>query len=138
MRKGTIIATLAAAGLLGTSAIAQTTAGGGVSASTPQGSVAGGATAGSMDHAPGKHKAKRHDRENRRDRATSNSATTYGSGTIYTDRDRATARRRRPSIVSERHAERPALSPGCLRVSAPRASRATTSHGRSPSSAWCS
>ncbi|KXU32294.1 hypothetical protein A0J57_11000 [Sphingobium sp. 22B] len=90
MRSRLIIASLAAAGLLGTSAYAQTTAGGGVSASTPDGSIAGGATAGTNDKAARKHDGKRHKREDRRDSATSNSASTYGSGTIYTDKNRAT------------------------------------------------
>jgi hypothetical protein len=90
MRSRLIIASLAAAGLLGTSAYAQTTAGGGVSASTPDGSIAGGATAGTNDKGARKHDGKRHKRDDRRGSATSNSASTYGSGTIYTDKNRAT------------------------------------------------
>lgn len=89
MRYGVIMASLAAAGLLGTSALAQTTAGGGVTASTPDGSVAGGATAGTNDRERDKQDRKRHGREDRRS-PTANSASTYGSGTIYTDRNRAT------------------------------------------------
>jgi hypothetical protein len=82
-----MMATIAAAGLLGTSAIAQTTAGGGVSASTPQGSVAGGATAGTTDQAMSQRDQRRQQRMQRRQ---GNSSSTYGSGTIYTDRNRAT------------------------------------------------
>ena len=76
-----------AAGLLGTSAIAQTTAGGGVSASGPQGSVAGGATAGTNDDGATKRDKRRQDRAERRG---GNSASTYGAGSIYTNRNRAT------------------------------------------------
>lgn len=90
MRNGIIIASLAAAGLIGTSAFAQTAVGGGVTASTPAGSIAGGASAGSNDLARNKQDRKRHKHEDRRGSATSNSAATYGSGTIYTDRDKAT------------------------------------------------
>lgn len=82
-----MMATIAAAGLLGTSAIAQTTAGGGVSASTPQGSVAGGATAGTNDQGMSQRDQRRQQRMQRRQ---GNSSSTYGSGTIYTDRNRAT------------------------------------------------
>lgn len=86
MRNGAIIASIAAFGLMGTSAIAQTTAGGGLSASTPQGSVAGGVTAGTAD----KRANRDMKRQERRGAPTANSASTYGSGTIYTDRQRAT------------------------------------------------
>lgn len=82
-----MMATIAAAGLLGTSAIAQTTAGGGVSASTPHGSVAGGATAGTNDQGMSQRDQRRQQRMQRRQ---GNSSSTYGSGTIYTDRNRAT------------------------------------------------
>jgi hypothetical protein len=84
MRVSSIITSVAAAGLLGTAAMAQTTAGGGVAASTPRGSVAGGATAGTMS--PGQQKHMQH----RDGRAQGSSSSTYGSGTIYTDRTRAT------------------------------------------------
>ena len=88
MRITTFIASFAAAGLLGTTAMAQTTAGGGVSASTPQGSVAGGATAGTMSE---QQKQKRQGRQQQRQqRAEGTSSSTYGAGTIYTDRTRAT------------------------------------------------
>jgi len=90
MRHGAIIASLAAFGLMGTSALAQTTVGGGVSASTPDGSVAGGLTGATSDRDRDKHDGKRHKRDDRRGSATSNSASTYGSGTIYTDRNKAT------------------------------------------------
>jgi hypothetical protein len=61
----------------------------------PEGSVAGGATAGrasNPDKAHKRHREMRRDqRRSQRDRQTpSNSASTYGSGTIYTDRNRAT------------------------------------------------
>ncbi|PAX06839.1 hypothetical protein CKY28_12210 [Sphingomonas lenta] len=82
-----MIATIAAAGLLGTSAMAQTTAGGGASASSPHGSVAGGATAGTNDQGMSQREQRRQQRMQRRG---GNSSSTYGSGTIYTDRNRAT------------------------------------------------
>jgi hypothetical protein len=90
MRNGAIFASLAIAGLMGTGAIAQTSVGGGVTASTPAGSVAGGLSGATNDRIRGKHDGKRHQREDRRGSATSNSASTYGSGTIYTDRNKAT------------------------------------------------
>ena len=87
MRNSTIMAAIAAAGLLGTSAIAQTTAGGGVSASGPQGSVAGGASAGTNDpQMNGRDKR----RQTRAERRAGNSSSTYGAGSTYTDRNRAT------------------------------------------------
>lgn len=88
-----IIMSIAALGMASTGAIAQTTAGGGASASGPNGSVAGGATAGSAKKADRQRdrQQSRQDRRERRDDApaTANSASTYGSGTIYTDRNRA-------------------------------------------------
>jgi hypothetical protein len=88
MRKSTIMAAIAAAGLLGTSAIAQTTAGGGVSASGPQGSVAGGASAGTNEQPQMSQRDKR--RQGRAERRAGNSSSTYGAGSTYTDRNRAT------------------------------------------------
>ncbi|HKT76650.1 MAG TPA: hypothetical protein VJQ78_07940 [Sphingobium sp.] len=90
MRHGLTIASLAAAGLLATTAYAQTSVGGGLTASTPAGSIAGGATAGTADQARGKQAHRRHGGADRRSPTTANSASTYGSGTIYTDRHRAT------------------------------------------------
>jgi hypothetical protein len=81
MRNRILISTIATAAMMGTAAIAQTTAGGGMSVSTPKGSVAGGASAGTMmQH--NKHMGRHH-------RQAGNSASTYGAGTIYTDRNHA-------------------------------------------------
>ena len=86
-----IILPAAAAALLAGTAMAQTTAGGGVAGSTADGSVAAGATGGTMT-APDKAKKDRHERHTPRAerQASANSASTYGSGSVYTDRDRAT------------------------------------------------
>ena len=93
MRK-LILTSVAVLGLASTGAIAQTTAGGGASASGRGGSVAGGVTAGTANKAM-KHRERGDRREARRERrdeipTTANSASTYGSGTVYTDRQRAT------------------------------------------------
>lgn len=87
MRKPLMIATIAA-GLLGSTAMAQTTAGGGATASSPQGSVAGGVTAGTNDQGMSQRDQRRQQRAQRRQGG--NSSSTYGSGSIYTDRNRAT------------------------------------------------
>jgi hypothetical protein len=92
MRIKTLIPAAAAAALLASGAMAQTTVGGGIAGSTAQGSVAGGLTAGtaaSVDHSQrDKHRG---DRESRRDqRMATNSASTYGTGSVYTDRNHAT------------------------------------------------
>ncbi|MXP41502.1 hypothetical protein GRI75_07575 [Altererythrobacter soli] len=88
-----IFASIGALSLIATPAIAQTTVGGGISASTPHGSVAGGASAGTADKQDGKRNRaeRRRDRDHRdHDQQRANSATTYGSGTVYTDRRTAT------------------------------------------------
>lgn len=86
MRNKFFISSILAAGLLGTSAIAQTTVGGGATASGRNGSIAGGVTAGTM-----KSNEREHERQERRaERMRGNSASTYGSGSVYTDRHRAT------------------------------------------------
>lgn len=93
MRTKYMIGALSAIALMGGTAFAQSTAGGGVAASEPEGSVAGGATAGTADQAGQPHKMKkRHDRADRAaDRAAErNSASTYGAGSVYTDRNKAT------------------------------------------------
>lgn len=94
MRTNYMIGALSALALMGGTAFAQSTAGGGVAASGREGSVAGGATAGTADQAEQHHKKmkKRHDRSDRAaDRAAErNSASTYGAGSVYTDRDKAT------------------------------------------------
>ena len=93
MRTKYMIGALSALALMGGAAFAQSTAGGGVAASGPEGSVAGGATAGTADQAGQHHKLKkRHDRADRAaDRAAErNSASTYGAGSVYTDRNKAT------------------------------------------------
>jgi hypothetical protein len=88
-----ILASIAALGLAASPAFAQSTVGGGASASGPQGSVAGGATAGSAAK-PNKPQQRqgmnREERQEARQEQRSNSASTYGSGTVYTDRNRAT------------------------------------------------
>ncbi|MEW9856717.1 hypothetical protein [Novosphingobium sp. M1R2S20] len=95
MRK-LLFGSIAALGLVAAPAIAQDatgTVGGGAAASTPGGSVAGGATAGAqMRDQDRKDRGKRDRRMDRTDRRadTTNSASTHGSGTIYTDRNRAT------------------------------------------------
>ncbi len=94
MRTNYMIGALSALALMGGTGFAQSTAGGGVAASGPEGSAAGGATAGTADPAGHYQKKmkKRHDRSDRAsDRAMErNSASTYGSGSIYTDRNKAT------------------------------------------------
>jgi hypothetical protein len=98
MRKLTMITTIAASALLGTAAMAQTTAGGGVSNSNRNGSTAGGVTAGTMptqsQTAQDRRAQKRADRTTRRGDTAAptggNSSSTYGSGTVYTDRNTAT------------------------------------------------
>lgn len=92
MRNKFIIAAITAAGILGTSAIAQTAAGGGVTASGKKGSVAGGAgmaQAQPQDAKRDKRDKRREDRAERREQ-TGNAASTHGSGTVYTDRNTAT------------------------------------------------
>lgn len=89
MRSKFIIAAIAAAGLMGTSAIAQTAAGGGVTASGNKGSVAGGAGMAQAQPQDAKRDKRRQDRAERREQ-TGNAASTYGSGTVYTDRNTAT------------------------------------------------
>lgn len=94
MRIKYMLGALSAVALMGTPALAQSTAGGGVAASGPEGSVAGGATAGTAGQSDHGKKTKRHrDRADRADRAAdraANSSSTYGAGSVYTDRDRAT------------------------------------------------
>ena len=88
-----LIGTVAALGLATTTAMAQSTVGGGAAASGPDGSVAGGASAGTAraDQGTTNKREKRGRHEQRRDRdATANSSTTYGAGSVYTDRNRAT------------------------------------------------
>ncbi|MET1754663.1 hypothetical protein ABVV53_04205 [Novosphingobium sp. RD2P27] len=87
MRK-ILFGSIAALGLVAAPAMAQNTTGtvgGGVAASTPDGSVAGGANAGTQ--------MRNHDRKDRTpstgvDRNTG--AATHGSGAVYTDRNPAT------------------------------------------------
>lgn len=90
MRKPLMIATIAA-GLLGTTAMAQTTtAGGGATASGPGGSIAGGVTAGQSNQESMSQRDNRRQQRMERRRGGGNSSSTYGSGSIYTDRNRAT------------------------------------------------
>jgi hypothetical protein len=87
-----IIGSILAIGMASTSAIAQSTESRGSAASNRHGSVAVGTTAETQD------RVSRRDRNNRRgDRraeqepsAPVNSASTYGAGSVYTDRYRAT------------------------------------------------
>lgn len=96
--KKLILGSVIALGLASTSAMAQSTVGGGAAASGPEGSVAGGATAGTAGKAEKQDRAKhrrhgadRQDRGQQPDRtAAANSASTYGSGSVYTDRQHAT------------------------------------------------
>ena len=91
MRIGTMMATVAAAGLLGTGAMAQVTTAGGQTTSNAKGSAAIGGTMGKAQQMRKKHEQRREDRRDRRDdEASENSASTYGSGTVYTDRRHAT------------------------------------------------
>lgn len=92
MRSKFIIAAITAAGLLGTSAIAQTAAGGGVTASGKKGSVAGGAGVAQAQPQDAKRDKRRQNRAERAERREqpANAASTYGSGTVYTDRNTAT------------------------------------------------
>jgi hypothetical protein len=88
-----IIASVAALGMASTAAVAQSTQGGGESVSGPRGSVAGGATAGTAgnrDNAKKRDRGVRNERQRDNRPSASNSSSTYGSGTVYTDRQRAT------------------------------------------------
>ena len=90
MRIGTMMATAAAAGLLGTGAMAQVATGSGQATSTAEGSTAVGGAMGKAQQMRKKHEKRREQRRDRRDDAATNSASTYGSGTVYTDRHHAT------------------------------------------------
>jgi Ni/Co efflux regulator RcnB len=91
MRK-IVIGSLLAIGMASTSAMAQSTESRGAAASNRHGSVAVGTTAQTQD------RMHRHDRRNARGdqqatqepRTPTNSASTYGAGSVYTDRYRAT------------------------------------------------
>lgn len=87
MRTSSLLASIAAVGLFSTGALAQSTVGGGASVSTPQGSVAGGASAGTMNK---EQKRQERKRDRREPAAQGSSSSTHGSGSIYTDRNRAT------------------------------------------------
>lgn len=91
MRNKFLFSVIAIPLLMSGSAMAQVAAGGGVTASDPGGSIAGGASAG-VGSAQ-ERKAQREQRRDARQRGaerSSNSAQTYGSGSVYTDRERAT------------------------------------------------
>lgn len=92
MRTKYMIGALSALALAGGTAFAQSTVGGGVAGSGPEGSVAGGATAGTADQAGQHHKMKRHGRGERASQLApgANSSSTYGAGSVYTDRTKAT------------------------------------------------
>jgi hypothetical protein len=82
-----LIGSIAVLGLTAVPAMAQDatgTASGGASVSTPSGSAAGGATGGA--HVRGRH----HGRAGDTSADAANSSSTYGSGSVYTDRNRAT------------------------------------------------
>lgn len=92
MRK-LLVTSMIALGMASVPAIAQdttATAGGGASTSTPEGSTAEGGTVGEQMREKHAKRSMRHDRAHGDQAATSNSASTYGTGTVYTDRDRAT------------------------------------------------
>jgi len=83
-----VLPAVSAALLFSGVAVAQSTAGGATAGSSPTGSIAAGGTAGTAD--PAKHKRHKASRPERAAERQANSASTYGSGSVYTDRDRAT------------------------------------------------
>jgi hypothetical protein len=93
-----LITSMTAIGLSAFPAMAQDvtgTIGAGTSASTPDGSVASGVSAGARiedDDRDGRKEDRRRGRRSDREQPADevNSATTHGAGTVYTDRDRAT------------------------------------------------
>lgn len=89
MRTKLIITAIAAAGLFGGVASAQSTGGAGVTASGKKGSIAAGGTHGKMKHQRMERRDERRDRR-AQPAPTGNSSSTYGSGTVYTDRNTAT------------------------------------------------
>ena len=93
MRK-LLITSVAALGMAAVPAMAQDTTGtaaGGASVSTPEGSATEGGTVGAqMREKHAKRSMRDHHSDSAQPAATSNSTSTYGSGTVYTDRDRAT------------------------------------------------
>jgi hypothetical protein len=93
MRNTFLLTAIAAPLVLSSAAIAQTTAGGGVTQSTHDGSTAAGATMGTMhsqQHRKSGKMRRGQDRQEQPTTATGNSSSTYGSGTVYTDRNHAT------------------------------------------------
>lgn len=91
-----LFGSIAALGLIAAPALAQNTTGttaGGATASSPSGSTADGATAGAQTRDHDRDHDRKKDRAKRgadRNTGAANSASTHGSGTIYTDRNRAT------------------------------------------------
>lgn len=92
MRK-LLVTSMIALGMVSVPAMAQdttATAGGGASTSTPEGSSAEGGTVGEQTREKHAKRSMHRDRAEQDQPATSNSASTHGTGTVYTDRDRAT------------------------------------------------
>jgi len=84
-----VLPAVSAALLFSSVAVAQSTVGGATASSSPTGSIAAGGTAGTAVD-PAKHKRHKASRPERAAERQANSASTYGSGSVYTDRDRAT------------------------------------------------
>ena len=91
MRKIVIVSILAI-GMASTSAIAQSTESRGAAASNRHGSVAVGTTAQTQDrmHRQHRYNGRAEGQAEPETRAPDNSASTYGAGSVYTDRYRAT------------------------------------------------
>ena len=91
MRK-ILVGSILAIGMVSTSAIAQSTDSRGAAASNRHGSVAVGTTAETQDRMHRRHRDNRQDgaRTEQEPREPVNSASTYGAGSVYTDRYRAT------------------------------------------------
>ena len=93
MRK-LLVTSLTALGMIAVPAMAQDatgTAAGGASVSTPSGSAAQGATVGAQTRDKKHGKRSMHGRHgDSQPTSPSNSASTHGTGTVYTDRERAT------------------------------------------------
>ena len=85
-----IIGSIVALGLASTSAMAQSAPGGGSAASDRHGSSAGGGWGSDSRQDRMRHRNNGDDRSGERARRPDNSASTYGAGSVYTDRHRAT------------------------------------------------
>ena len=79
-----------ALGMASTTAMAQSSASGGAAASDRHGSAAGGATVETQDRMRHGNHGRDDAQTQRAPRTPTNSASTYGAGSVYTDRYRAT------------------------------------------------